>query len=134
MHHNGSVSLIDPIFVTNSALTDFCNIISALGNSDHNGIHLQCSWKLTELDKTVQTILKTVPSGVTIKLTGMVPYTPLMIKLQVIGLYTNLLTWLYDYLTLRKQQVVVDGEASDQVSVVSGIPQGSVLGPLLFSI
>ena len=39
MHHNGSVSLIDLIFVTNSALTDFCNVISPLGNSDHNGIH-----------------------------------------------------------------------------------------------
>ncbi|MGJ8945895.1 hypothetical protein AB9K17_23685, partial [Salmonella enterica subsp. enterica serovar Kentucky] len=44
------------------------------------------------------------------------------------------LSWLFDYLTQRKQQVVVDGATSNQVSVVSGVPQGSVLGLLLFSI
>ena len=57
-----------------------------------------------------------------------------MKKLQDIGLSANLLSWLLDYLTQRKQQVVVDGATSNQVSVVSGVPQGSVLGLLLFSI
>ena len=63
-----------------------------------------------------------------------VPHAPLMKKLQDIGLHTNLLAWLFDYLTLRKQQVVVDRAISSQVTVASRVPQGSVLGPLLFSI
>ena len=47
VHHNGYTSLFDLIFVTNNVFTDFCNVISPLGNSDHNGIHMQSSWKLT---------------------------------------------------------------------------------------
>ena len=63
-----------------------------------------------------------------------VPHAPLMKKLQDIGLSANLLSWLFDYLTQRKQQVVVDEATSNQVSVVSRVPQGSVLGLLLSSI
>ena len=47
VHHKGTTSLIDLIFVTNNLLTNFCNVISPLGNSDHNGIHMKCSWKST---------------------------------------------------------------------------------------
>lgn len=46
-HHNGSVSLIDLIFVSNNVLTNFCEVIPPLANSDHKGIHMQCKWKRT---------------------------------------------------------------------------------------
>ena len=47
-------------------------------------------------------------------------------------IHQSIITWISNYLTGRTQTTVVDTFSSDKVSVPSGVPQGSVLGPLLF--
>ena len=57
-----------------------------------------------------------------------------MCKLENLHLHPVLLTWLHDYLYGREQNVIVNEETSDSVQVISRVPQGSVLGQLLFLI
>ena len=53
-------------------------------------------------------------------------------KLQTIGLSGPLLAWFNDYLCNRRQRVVFPGAVSGWTSLKAGVPQGSILGPLLF--
>ena len=48
------------------------------------------------------------------------------------GVCGSLLVWFCDYLTERSQRVVLQGSFSHSIAVPSGVPQGSILGPLLF--
>ena len=62
----------------------------------------------------------------------LVGHQRLLHKLHYYGIRNTTLTWISGWLTGRTQKLVVDGESSGEAAVTSGVPQGTVFGPLIF--
>ena len=61
-----------------------------------------------------------------------VPHARLIFKVRSYGVNGELLQWTEDFLSNRRQRVCLKGSFSDWVDILSRVPQGSVLGPILF--
>lgn len=94
----------------------------------------------TQLLTTTQSIMQEVDLGGCVKAAVLdfskafdkVPHFLLLQKLEMYGFSRNILLWIMDFLSNRKQRVLLQGHVSDYQAVTSGVPQGSVLGPALF--
>ena len=63
-----------------------------------------------------------------------VPHCRLLKKLKFYHIENQVIQWIEKWFTARKQCVLLDGESSDHVPVLSGVLQGTVLGPMMFLI
>ena len=63
-----------------------------------------------------------------------VDHKGLILKLEAYGIRQKPLNWIRSFLLNRTQKVIIDGTESDTSNVLSGVPQGTVLGPILFLI
>ena len=63
-----------------------------------------------------------------------VPHNLMLSKLPCYGINPQIINWITNFITGRRQKVIINGSESNWGTVTSGIPQGSILGPLIFAL
>ena len=94
----------------------------------------------TQLIQTILDISKSLDEKKTVdmaildftKAFDKVPHKRLIHKLKYYGITGPISSWIESFLAERTQQVVINGSAFTPIQVTSGVPQGTVLGPLFF--
>jgi len=69
---------------------------------------------------------------IAIQAKDLVPHDRLLMKIAISGVDSRIVAWVREFLRGHTQRVKVGGQLSEEVRVTSGVPQGSVLGALLF--
>jgi hypothetical protein len=103
---------------------------------------LPCVSTVTHMTEMYHSFCKAVENGKELRIVfcdiskafDRVWHNGLLYKLEKGGITNSALAWIKNYLQDRYQRVVINGQASNWVHILAGVPQGSVLGPLLFLI
>ena len=122
---------------------------SIINHINENNLYSECQHGfrsgrscVTQLIEVIEDLTKLIDQGKEVdiiyldfkKAFDSIPHERLLLKMRGYGISGKLLGWVRAFLLGRKQQVRVGTSLSEVTEVLSGIPQGSILGPVLFTI